>query len=559
MSTNVPNASARQASANQAPATQKPVAVFVCHGMGQQVHFETIEGVANALLKEQGSRTQPRRALLARFLGRPPRAQQTSKAELAKLGEHILVRGSLTLGAGREVHIYEGYWAPLTEGKIGVWKVFGFLLGSARLGIWNCLRKRGFIRFMFHGTQVFGGLHLLGLAMLAVLTYFILALLVGPVMLANAVTFASLISLLFTKNPAMWASSPLVKAGTWYVARIEMFIFVLGFAVVVLPRLYSWLRRKILLLQILGWMIRLACFYFAFQSLAGVGLTAWSAVANFASYATQNLTGASPDASRLIQPLLLKPRPQFLYVWLSAAFQWFASWTYVPYGYLRLAIIWALALVFGYFVRWFLVEYVGDVAIYTSSYKVSEFDEIRDKIRATVFAAARPIYTARTGPANTGPFVYDQVYVLGHSLGSVIAYDTLNSLLVEDRLGTNSVDIAGRTKLLLTFGSPLDKVAFIFRTHSSSTHDFREKAAEQLQPLIKDYDNRPNHWVNIWSPMDIISGRLKYYDDTNKGTGGSKRVDNRWDLQAWVPFAAHTEYWQNTLFAKTLYDAVVAP
>jgi hypothetical protein len=37
------------------PGAQKPVAIFVCHGMGQQVHFETIEGVVNALLREEGS------------------------------------------------------------------------------------------------------------------------------------------------------------------------------------------------------------------------------------------------------------------------------------------------------------------------------------------------------------------------------------------------------------------------------------------------------------------------------------------------------------------------
>jgi hypothetical protein len=37
------------------PGARKPMAIFVCHGMGQQVHFETIEGVVNALLREEGS------------------------------------------------------------------------------------------------------------------------------------------------------------------------------------------------------------------------------------------------------------------------------------------------------------------------------------------------------------------------------------------------------------------------------------------------------------------------------------------------------------------------
>ena len=57
--------------------------------------------------------------------------------------------------------------------------------------------------------------------------------------------------------------------------------------------------------------------------------------------------------------------------------------------------------------------------------------------------------------------------------------------------------------------------------------------------------------------MDIISGCLKYYDDTDQNIGGGKRVINQWDKQAWVIFAAHTEYCNNSLFAKTLHDAIL--
>jgi hypothetical protein len=146
---------------------------------------------------------------------------------------------------------------------------------------------------------------------------------------------------------------------------------------------------------------------------------------------------------------------------------------------------------------------------------------------------------------------------VGHSLGSLIAYDALNSLLCEDQLGLTPIQVDKRTSLFLTFGSPMDKTAFIFRTHSSKTQNFREEAAEQLQPLIQDYKCRPYQWINLWSPMDIISGRLKYYDDTDQREGGDKRVSNQWDRQAWVIFAAHTEYWNNSLFSKTLRDAIL--
>jgi hypothetical protein len=554
-----PDVSATPASAH------KPVAIFVCHGMGQQVHFETIEGVVNALLREQGLRTPQtttKPGLLQRLAARPPRTPRKAGAELFKLGDRTVLRGYLTLGtdvAQREVHIYEGYWAPLTEGKIGVWQVLGFLLSAAGLGIWNCLRNGRFIRFMFNKKEVFRGLHLFSMAMLAGLTYVTLLLLVGPVLLASVVTLTSMLSLLFSADTAGWIASPMVAAETWYVARIEIFLFALGVATVVLPKLYSWFRRKMFLVQILGWMIRAASFALALWSLAGAGLTAGLAFVRFGVYAAKNVAGMKPDVANLMQPSRwhLKPGPHFLHAWLHILLTVFARFTGLPSGFLRVVLVWILAFVFGYFIRWFLIEYAGDVAIYTSSYTVSDFDEVRDKIRSTVLAAARPVYAARVGDQKEGPFLYDHVIVVGHSLGSVIAYDTLNSLLCEDKLSKTPISVDKRTHLFLTFGSPLDKTAFIFRTHSSKTYDFREEAAEQFQPLIQAYENRPDRWINIWSPMDIISGRLKYYDDTDQNAGGGKRVINQWDKQAWVIFAAHTEYWNNSLFAKTLHDAIL--
>jgi hypothetical protein len=153
-----------------------------------------------------------------------------------------------------------------------VWQVFGFLLSAAGQGNWNCLRNGTFIRFMFNKKEVFRGLDLFSMAMLAGLTYFTLLLLVGPVLLASVITLTSLLSLLFSANTAAWIASPMVAAGTWYVARIEIFLFALGMATVVLPKLYSWLRRKMFLLQIIGWLIRVASFALALWGLAGAGL-----------------------------------------------------------------------------------------------------------------------------------------------------------------------------------------------------------------------------------------------------------------------------------------------
>jgi len=545
------------------PATRKPIAIFVCHGMGQQVHFETIEGVVNALLREQGrqeamgkGKTPP----LKRLFERPPRAHAAAQAELVELGGSTVMRARVTLnaaGESREVHVYEGYWAPLPEGKINVWQVLAFLFSAALLGIWNCLRSGGFVRFMFRKREVFGGLHLAGLALLASLAYFMVALLVGPVLLVNAVTFSGLISLLFPKGGVSGIRSSVLGAGTWYIARIEMFLFWIGVATVILPKLYSLLRRHILLWRIVAnWLIRPAALLVTGWSLVGLFFGSFAALENLARYAIHYQSGTGAAGVGIAQHMAFEPWPQFLYVWLSLLVHALARWTHIPYSALRISIVWVMALVFGYFVQWFLVEFVGDVAIYTSSYKLSVFDEVRDKIRTAALSAARPIYAATRGGQNARSLLYDDVLVLGHSLGSVIAYDTLNTLICEDQLSPNPAGVAGRTRLLLTFGSPLDKIAFIFRTHSSKTHEFRENAAEQLQPLIQDYADRPEHWINIWSAMDIISGRLRFFDDRDRTRGGTKRVQNVVDKEVWVPFAAHTEYWQDTLFVRTLYAAI---
>ncbi len=70
-------------------------------------------------------------------------------------------------------------------------------------------------------------------------------------------------------------------------------------------------------------------------------------------------------------------------------------------------------------------------------------------------------------PAAPDPegFLYHHVVVVGHSLGSVVAYDLLNRLILDDNIvayagvGTSRA-AAHRTPLLLTYGSPLQKLAF---------------------------------------------------------------------------------------------------
>jgi hypothetical protein len=217
------------------------------------------------------------------------------------------------------------------------------------------------------------------------------------------------------------------------------------------------------------------------------------------------------------------------------------------------------------FMRYFLIEFVGDVAAYVSPYKDSKFDEVHHQIRKIGLNVGKVIY-GFSEKAATVP-EYEHVVVVGHSLGSVLAYDSLNALINLDAVcSTGPRNVVKRTRALITFGSPLDKTAFMFRNQAKRSEDWiREQLAAAMQPLIVSYDYRPTtfKWVNIWSPMDIISGSLGYYDDPKPDPGHApkpkQKVENLCDWAAWIPFAAHVQYWGNAMLREQLYLYVSQP
>src|SRR5262249_59720576 len=52
-------------------------------------------------------------------------------------------------GPPRRVHLYEAYWAPLTEGRVQLRDVIGFLGSGALNGRRNAEARGGFGRWMF--------------------------------------------------------------------------------------------------------------------------------------------------------------------------------------------------------------------------------------------------------------------------------------------------------------------------------------------------------------------------------------------------------------------------
>jgi predicted alpha/beta hydrolase family esterase len=424
-----------------------PVAVLVCHGMGQQVRYETISSVAQAILVE----AQKQRATI-----------EPVQVHLCEANDDLMARAEVKWKKGgeeHEVHVYEAYWAPLTEGKVTYWDTIKFLVRAALSGLKHSrpFWRGSFRRWMFGGPK---------------------RMTIGPV--------------------------------TW-----------------------------------IGLLVVLLCL------LAQVGIVAYVSL----SLAQQWKVAISQPLPTGVVSWIAWLAPFFPGIKTSSSWQSAATHFLVWFGLVAEAV----------FMRYFLIEFVGDVAAYVSPYKDSKFDEVHHQIRKIGLNVGKVIYGFSEKDATVPE--YEHVVVVGHSLGSVLAYDSLNALINLDGVcSTGPRNVAKRTRALITFGSPLDKTAFMFRNQAKRSEDWiREQLAAAMQPLIVSYDYRPTtfKWVNIWSPMDIISGSLDYYDDPEPDPDDApkpeQQVENLCDWAAWIPFAAHVQYWGNTMLREQLYRYVSQP
>jgi len=158
----------------------------------------------------------------------------------------------------------------------------------------------------------------------------------------------------------------------------------------------------------------------------------------------------------------------------------------------------------------------------------------------------------------------DAFYVIGHSLGTVIAFNALmecpaalpNFLSKAEwenlpaRLKTSTPptpldlipprppwlkpgDAINRQALLakcggfLTAGCPLDKFASLWPA-------IVPISTQQLNPVIR--------WVNVADGLDIVANQLHYFPTAPMDAGGLKLENHGWGGAFW-PVNAHTSYW----------------
>ncbi|MEK7331270.1 MAG: hypothetical protein AAB113_10765 [Candidatus Eisenbacteria bacterium] len=520
---------ARQEEADAAPSrpsAERPdrVAVIVAHGMGQQAHFETLEEVAEVL-----------RAAEARARGgAPPVTVRIARLDGREL-PRAEIRVTTAAGRPRDVHLYESYWAPLTEGRVTTAEVVRFLVGSGLRGMRLCgFLKWSFERYMFDRPIRFE------IPKYAFFQFLAVVLVLLALLAINAVMVAVLASRAVAVSAGGWPGDPLLADLTADLGLGLAGIFGGVLVAVATPRVFRRLFRRPRPGERAprgtpAWVMVVA-WAFMLGALASIVATAVALL----WHGWAHLHGA-PD--RLVRGPLV-----------DAVFAGFGTRPWNLRQWVALLVTWAGGGAINLFARRFLLQYVGDVAAYISSHTVSKFAEVRTAIQARSLEVADAVYRARDG-AGVG-FEYPGVVVVGHSLGSVIAYDALNAMLVRDALSDPPLEVAARTRMFLTFGSPLDKTGFIFRAQRRRPAGAREALAAARQPMILDYRWRPVRWVNIHSPNDWISGSLEYYDDRDQAARRPQWVENLTDPEASTPLAAHNQYWRGVTLAERLYEAV---
>jgi len=459
-------------------------AIIVCHGMGQQVKWETLEQFVHLLRPPSERAADPIDVQIVRLA-----SGKDDKDDL-----HVgRVSANVTLdGEARRVHLYEAYWAPLTEGRVTLRDVMGFLTESGLDGLRHA--REDFRRFIFNRcVKLPPACYIrrqIVMAMLVVVSLFAI----------NAVIAGVAGSLFMSGRQAPFASAALRQ---WL--TIDLLVYL---AVITAWAVPMWLADRIRSRRRAADPSYVVPCRVQKALMAGAGVVAVATVLVAIAMASHAMAyhGSAAEAP--------------LSRWWAVAFP----------------IVWTIALGVNWKLRGVFVQYVGDVAAYLCAHRVSKFHEIRDQILDSSCKLATALYK----------LPYEKYIIVGHSLGSVVAYDTLNKVLVSEATGTIE-SVASRTAALITFGSPLDKTAYIFRAQQADGSGIRESLASAVQPLITLPRPKIGRWVNIYSGNDIISSGLSYY---------GAAIENRVDSQVGLPLLAHTQFWENSVLKDTILESI---
>ena len=212
-----------------------------------------------------------------------------------------------------------------------------------------------------------------------------------------------------------------------------------------------------------------------------------------------------------------------------------------------------------------IYDYAGDVKAYVSQSAIFHRQTKRDAIQARFDEVM-----IKASLEN------DEVFIVAHGLGTVVAYDCLHqreiapskmseellAWLAKNRPAGDTIDYFEKLRGFVTFGSPLDKMALFFpdwRPKSRIT-PFRiqrqakgGRAAWTVSAGLDAGAGREFFWRNVYDVADPIGGKLELYSDANEQSSPENTVI----ASAWLPSGAHREVHRNGrvmawLVARTL-------
>lgn len=221
-----------------------------------------------------------------------------------------------------------------------------------------------------------------------------------------------------------------------------------------------------------------------------------------------------------------------------------------------------------------ITNVIGDIVVYNSTDEKCKFYAIRKEILEGAVKALRFLVEEDAD----GKKPYDKIVLAGHSLGSQIAYDAMNRLVHLAYSGELKGYPAGNAAVLeeqlmnvlggfITFGSPLDKIAFFLRNQvppeqyirrqlMRNFHAFKQRnwdVVEKGYPFMIDaifprlLDNVK--WRNYFDKRDYVSGSLDYYSPLTN-------IDMKFPSRA-LSFT-HSRYWQHTaMFEDIIHEFLV--
>lgn len=159
-----------------------------------------------------------------------------------------------------------------------------------------------------------------------------------------------------------------------------------------------------------------------------------------------------------------------------------------------------------------------------------------------------------------------RLVIVGHSLGTAIAYDALRHAGRRNEARQDAEEALQLRKLshFVTLGSPIDKIAYHFESFEDSTY----RASRLREALRGDlsgepfYDERQRvQWVNFWDPADAVCDPL--YTPLGALTDGATlktaeilniRVENSAAGGTW---GNHVRYLLNSAVVHALNEAIL--